>query len=273
MSEEFSSLWKFRMPRCFVSRGAGAFRHETERLFQYPLISIDAGSREPKCCAYEEEGSMLKIALIVLLCALGLSLIVGCSKEEKSLKKYANATLTARTGLGDLLLGTTTLDGFIRNIGKGRFSLAMGDEPAFEFAFNGEQIAFQFLVRGACDKELAVSRDLRSAAMDLEAFVEKHPGCRGLALSSISVAKGSWLTGTFYKGATEKGAKLGAPITTTVDHGPASQAVARMVAGLSPTNPEEVIEYPGILFYYVPGSSGKMEDTVIQRITVFGSEK
>ncbi len=76
---------------------------------------------------------------------------------------------------------------------------------------------------------------------------------------------------TFFKGATEQGGKLGSPVTTALKHGEIRNATARMMAGLSPNNPPDVIEYRGISFYYDRGSSGKMEDTVIKRITIFSA--
>ncbi|MDZ4733171.1 MAG: hypothetical protein SGJ16_06260 [Nitrospirota bacterium] len=148
-------------------------------------------------------------------------------------------------------------------------ALVVGDESAFEFDIRDGQMAFQFLVNGTCEKEISMSRDLRSSVNDFDAYLERHPGCRDLTLSSISVGKGSKFKGTFYKGATEKGATLGSPITATFNHGTARKAAARMVAGLSLGNPEDVLEYRGISFHYDRGASGKMEDTVIARMTVF----
>jgi hypothetical protein len=212
---------------------------------------------------------MSRIGLVSLLCALGLTLIVGYSKDETSLRKYARETLISGTGFEDLRLRETTLDDFIGNIGKGRMAIVAGDESAFEFSFHDDQIAFQFLIDGACRKEIALSRDMRSAVHDLDEYFERHPGCRDLTLSSISVGQGSRLKGTFYKGVTEKGVALGSSMSTTFDHGQARKAAARLVAGLSPDNPEDVVEYPGILFYYDRGTTGKLEDTVIKRITIF----
>lgn len=212
---------------------------------------------------------MPRIGLLLPLCALSLSLTIGCSKDETSLKKYAHETLIAGTGFGDLRLRDIPLDEFLGTIGTGRMAIVAGDESAFEFGFHDDQIAFQFLIDGACRKEIASSRDMRSAVNDLDAYFERHPGCRDLTLSSISVAQGSRLKSTFYEGATEKGVTLGSPMSTTFDHGKARKASARLVAGLSPDNPEDVVEYPGILFYYDRGTTGKLEDTVIKRITIF----
>lgn len=212
---------------------------------------------------------MSRIGLVSLLCVLGLTLIAGYSKDETSLKKYAHETLVSGTGFKNLRLRETTLDDFIENIGKGRMAVIAGDESAFELGFHDDQIAFQFLIDGACRKEIALSRDMRSAVHDLDTYFERHPGCRELTLSSISVAQGSRLKGTFYKGATEKGVTLGSSMSNTFDHGQARKATARLVAGLSPNNPEDIVEYPGILFYYDRGTTGKLEDTVIKRITIF----
>lgn len=193
-------------------------------------------------------------------------LLTSCSPRYPSaaLDKYATATLIAGTGLGDLRLGETTLDEFVRTFGKGQYSLAISDESAFEFAYFGGAVAFQFLIEGQCLKEIIGTRDLRRAAPDLEAYLVSHPGCRELPLSSISVTSRS-----FFKGATDKGVKLGEPITTSNAHGEGVPAKARVLAGMSPDNPDNAIEYPGIVFHYDGGSTGNLETATIRRITVF----
>jgi hypothetical protein len=215
-----------------------------------------------------------KIGLGHLLCLLCLVLAAACSKNEQakesqSLKPYGNATLTAGVGLGDLRLGEITLNEFVQKFGQGKFSIAAGDEVAFEFSHLDQQLAAQFILQGACWKDVSAGNDLRSATRDLGAYLKQHPGCRDIPLSSLSVARGGLASRSFYTGASEKGAKLGAPITAAVQHCDVKKALPRMVAGLTVDTPSDVMECPGIHFYFTIGRTGKVEDSAIERMTVF----
>lgn len=207
-----------------------------------------------------------RILRVLVPCLLG----VGCTGgADAPVDKYADATLVTGAGLGDLELGTTTLGQFLTRVPNGRVIIAASDESAFEYRFHGNQLAVQFIIAGECSRQVWATRDLRKASPNIEPYLASHPACRDLPLTSIPVGTGSTPWPRFYQGHTEHGVKLGDVATAAAAHGASKPAMPRQVAGLSQDNPENVLEFPGMLVYYSAGSSGKIEDTSIRRITLF----
>lgn len=210
-----------------------------------------------------------RIGALALPGLLGLGLLAGCSGSNAALEKYAGATLTAGQGLGDLKLGETKLGWFVEHVGTGRRALVATDEfAAVEIDFEDAQIAFQFAMSDSLSRELG--SEIRSVAGDLKRAIAKHPALADVALTSISVASRGAGGDAFFTGATDRGAHLGDPITKSGAHGEARPGSVRTLAGLYPENPDNRLEYEtGILFYYSIGKPGGLDETAIERITIF----
>jgi|GEM_PF-5751993 len=205
------------------------------------------------------------LASLVFLVAQGC----GGGKGPVTLDPYAGATLTAGAGLADLRLGETTLAVFLRDIGQGIPSVVAADDIGIELSFHDGQIMFMFRVSEEC---LRQTEGLRWSSVpdDLHGALTRYPCLATLTLSSLSVAAGPSPDETFFQGRTAGGAALGLPVTSAFNDGAIDVGPARFLAGLSPRNPDDWVDSrTGIRFYYLRGATGKREDTVITRITVF----
>ncbi len=204
--------------------------------------------------------NFLSIACIPLLLLMN-----GCSgkssSEVKTLEPYTKATLTAGTGLGDLQLGKTTLGWFVQNIGSGVVSIIFSDESAIELTFLNGEASFLFIVSGACQNETRTPGKRLDLSKDIKAFLSLYPGCKDLALSSLSLATGrSSKTDTFFKGSTDRGVQLWSPKSETDKHGVVLNNAGRLVAGEGNENLER-LEFPdGIYFYYPAGEGATPEE-------------
>ena len=211
------------------------------------------------------------LAPILLVMALA-----GCGEQDgipPVLATYTQKTIVAGKNWGDLQLGRTTLQETLDKFGPGkRPGLIISDETGFELTYKEKQVAFLFLVTPSCQKTIGPG-DLIRSIPKLQAFLDKHPPCKNLPLTSLAVSAGPNEGKTFFKGTTDKGVRLFDPTPKTFGHGVAEDGYARLMAGLSPNDPPDRIEYKsGISFHYDRGTTGKLEDTKILRITIFRAE-
>ncbi len=198
---------------------------------------------------------------IFFICIFCVALIGGCSgspsKEDKSLAKYSRETLTAGTGLGDLQLGKTTLDGFVNNIGAGRMAFLAGDESGIELSFANNEAAFLFVLSKECQEATGGLGGARSKiGQDLRAFIAQYPKCGEITLSSISMAAGTSKEETFFKGSTDKGVQLWAPIIDSLKHGKPSNGPGEFVAGDAFTDNHDRFDFPSGIYFYYPAGEG-----------------
>jgi hypothetical protein len=189
--------------------------------------------------------------LVLVLCIL---LLAACSpSERKILHPYAEATLTAGVGLGNLELGKTTLGWVAENIAAKRIAVLVGDDVALEPLYLNGQLSLLFVITGECQEQTGAPMTRVEIKNGLEAFLSQYPACKNLTLSSLSVGVGNRETNTFFKGHTDKGVTLWSPLVKALQHGVPVEKAGRLVTGESAANLERV-EFPdGIYFYYDAG--------------------
>jgi len=87
------------------------------------------------------------------------------------------------------------------------------------------------------------------------------------------VRSGTSVESSFYKGATDMGAKLWDPMQAAYKHGESCGGPNALIAGLNPNNPDDELHFkPGITFYYLPLEEAGPRQTRIQRITIYPKE-
>ncbi len=177
---------------------------------------------------------------------LALAALAGCGKTPPpELATYANATLTPGAGLGDLQLGKTTLAQVLAKLGPGQVALLASDESGYELNYADGELALLFMVQGGPCWVAQRDYSMRKAADDLRAFIAAVPACAGLPLSSISVR------GDFYRGATNRGIRIGDDLATAHVHGePQINPPADMHAGMHDA-PALRAQYPDGLSLFV----------------------
>ena len=93
---------------------------------------------------------------------------------------------------------------------------------------------------------------------------------REATLSSLSVRSGKNAADSFYKGATDAGAKLWDPIEAASKHGETCAGPQTPIAGLNLDNPENELHFkPGITFYHQALEGAGPRQTRIQRMTIY----
>jgi hypothetical protein len=149
-------------------------------------------------------------------CAAGALALGACGAAHdpaaSALAPYAQATLTAGVGWGDLRLGQTTLGEVAQRFGEGDAHLIGGNELAFEVAYERGQVAFLFRIDAAC---CPVPPDFRAQPgwKSVWDWARTLPCLREQKLASISVSAQPGDRQPFYRGASDKGTRLcaGAP--------------------------------------------------------------
>lgn len=145
-----------------------------------------------------------------------LMLGAGCTAKDSSsaLERYADVTLEAGAGLGDLRLDETTLRQFIERFGTGRPSVVIGDESGLEFGFRSQGLSFLFMFNPAC--ATALRGELRTVATridDAASFFADYPACADTTLSSLSIDADPASDASFYVGGSDRGVRLLMPVT------------------------------------------------------------
>jgi len=203
--------------------------------------------------------------------ALISSLVLACGavEEQKSpLSPYASATLTAGVGLGDLELGRTTLGSVVQRLGVETVTPLASEQVGLELFYEHGQLALLFLIEPSCLDKLKTG--LRPAAANMNAFLARNPCVREATLASLSVRSGKSVDESFYKGATDAGAKLWDPIEAASKHGESCAGPKAPIAGLNLDNPENEVHFkPGITFYHRALEGAGPGQTRIQRITIY----
>ncbi len=160
--------------------------------------------------------------------------MTGCfgffDPNSQALAPYATQTLIPGKGLGNLELGKTTLAWFVNEIGSGQVGLIYGDEQGIELNFQGGQAVFLFPVTRECQDQAGVLRTHPEIYKNLKAFLAQYPACGELTLSSLSVAQ------PFFRGQTDRGVKLGAPLATANIQGKPLNHPGQFVAGADDSN-------------------------------------
>lgn len=212
--------------------------------------------------------------LVICSCVVFAFFMFSAKGDAGAMQGFETATLHAGQGLGDIRFGMTLKD-FVARYGTGTPSYVAADGEFIELFFAGGQVSFLFPIvthvapiykmPGAG----SVPRgNWRTAAHDLKKWLAENPACGDLPLISISIREG-W----FYRGQTNRGVKMGDSMDKSFAHGrmydPGS--LHQHVAGVSPQNPRDRLEYPeGIVFYYAVGSNpNRMDQTRICRITIY----
>lgn len=193
---------------------------------------------------------MISKILVFFLCFL---FITACSpSERKTLQPYANATLTAGVGLGNLELGKTTLGWVVETIGANRIAVLVGDEVGLELSYLQNEFSLLFIVSGTCQSDTGASMKRLEIRNGIKTFLSDYPSCNDLTLSSLSIGVSSSEKNTFFKGATDKGVKLWSPLSSVLQHGSPLDRAGQFVAG--ETDSLERVEFSdGIYFYYFAG--------------------
>jgi hypothetical protein len=205
------------------------------------------------------------------LSLLALVLAAGCTCSEpvdERLQPFATANLEPGRGLGDVVLGETTLEEFHARYGQKVVSLIATDETTgFELIYASGQLNFlfpidQYFARGEFPK-------LRAAVMDLDRWMDEIPELREAVVSSISVRRARGIGSDFYKGKLDGAVGLGDDIEEAAAKlGGLSEGRSPVVAGMSQANPDTFLvdEQRGIVVYYE-------EDGAIRRITLYQPEE
>lgn len=184
-----------------------------------------------------------------LLWAALLLALLGCGNpENKALAPLSHATMTPGESFGDLKLGTTTLSEVVAKYGSGTLSVSYGDQTMIELQYLNGQLAFGFVLCGECQNVTAGEK--LQVGQDLEPFFAKSPSCRDLPLSSVSVGlSGKEPPEAFFQGSTDKGVKLGVPISSAAPHGTESSPSPGFLAGESDPGSDAAVDAPGIRIY------------------------
>lgn len=209
-------------------------------------------------------------ATLVVTLAVALVVLGGCGGGSSTLGPYAQATLTAGTGLGDLALRTTTLQPFLARFGTGVPSFQAGDEFGIELRYP-EGASFLFALEGACrERANAAPRDVIAALRDPAKLLAAFPECAGAPLRSVALA-GSW-----WKGRTDAGVALS---TTRAEAlaalGPAHDVRGLWLAGESPMGPAaDLLAWKsGLALWISEAQSGPAKGhLVVTKVAIFPAE-
>ncbi|WP_158023207.1 hypothetical protein [Candidatus Nitrospira inopinata] len=207
------------------------------------------------------------------LLLLPLSVLLDCGNSASPLEPLRDATLTPGVGLGTLELDKTTLREVLASMGRGTPILVVSDETAIELDYANRQLALLFPLTRLCMDNI---RDmaLRQIVPNLEAWVNSHPSCGDITLTSLAVATREGFGSTWFRGKTNKGIGLGQSLKEViVAYEPPDDAHGRLLAGLGPLTDIGLWEYPsGIQFYFSPEKTNKLEEATIVHMTIFRPE-
>jgi hypothetical protein len=189
-------------------------------------------------------------------------------RERNALARYARATLTPGTSLGDLQLGQTTLGWVVRSLGSGTPYVQVSDDTALELVYLSGELSLLFPVTGDCQRQTDAPRTRLNPGRDLKPFLETYPACNELKLRSLSVFVGTRKKeDRFYQGSTSQGVQLWMPITEMARHGEQVRRPGQLVPGESEEPPPlDRMEFPGgIYFYYPTGARPTAEELMSGR--------
>ena len=182
------------------------------------------------------------------------------------------AELEPGRGLGDLVLGETTLERFSGKYGRGSVSAVLGDEGgALELRLGHGQLAVLFSV----DRQFAWDHgaELRASTRDLAGAIARHAEIRDARLTSVSVRAADTPGRTYYKSKLSAGVRLFDPIISAARMlGGSSSGRLPIVAGMSPRNPEgRIVDNDGgvVVYFKQPAGAEPIDPELVCRITVF----
>lgn len=214
--------------------------------------------------------SHMKTSRVIALALLSLGVSACEAKVDERLQPFALAELQPGRGIGDAVLGETTLAEFSRKYGTGTVAMITTDETTgFELIFASGQLKFLFPV------ELQFARDqlskLRIAVLDLSAWIPQFPEIADALLTSVSVKSADGFGDDFYQGQVTGGVRLGDSIQPAVAKlgDLAGDDFLPTVAGMSPRNPgNRIVDLErGIALFYDD------DPATIVRITIFEPEE
>lgn len=152
----------------------------------------------------------LNVWLVFLaLAVVGFGTVVWPRDGGNPFRAYAGSELVPGAGLGDLVVGETSLGTFLERFGAGMPSALYGDETALEFTFARAGLSFVFVVEGAC--AAAVQRMHGTGLHALRShrtFVRELPACADAPLSRLELRAGGSDATTFWRGSTPSGVRL-----------------------------------------------------------------
>jgi hypothetical protein len=191
---------------------------------------------------------------------LAAALAACGSAAPPALAPYADATLTP-SGLGDLQLGTTTLGQVMANLPPEAVDGVAADWPGLELQYAGRELSLLFVIdQGPCWMALR-DYSLRRAAADVPALLAAVPACAEVPLASLAVR------GRFWRGATDRGVRLGDPMLAAVVHGePVFDAPGFVHAGMLAAPPVR-IDFPDGLSVFGDGTIGS-DGPPIEMVTI-----
>ena len=193
-------------------------------------------------------------SLIVAALLLMLAACSGSGAKMDAFKPYSAATLTPGVGLGDLLLQATTLQSFVERFGRDRYSVIATDDIGIELTFGEGSIAFLFLARDECARDLlAKASQVAREFAEMDSFFAENPRCAAMPLHSIGLRAAASREDNFYSGATDQGVVLGSPVAQVLAaHGAGDDLRGLLVAGESPDDASlDVLSYATGLVLYV----------------------
>lgn len=199
----------------------------------------------------------------IFFCAFFAIFLAGCSSQHtKQAQALSRAPLEAGHGLGWLRLGATSLSQVLSRLGLKRFSFVASDEMAIELSYEAGGLILQFVIQGECKKGIR-SGDGRKIASDLTLFLRERPECAQLPLSSLSVGA------PFYKGQSNEGAVIGAPLGNISAHGKILERApfGVMIPGVIA---DHRLHYSsGIAIDFRPDPDNKIANIRIERMAIF----
>ena len=147
--------------------------------------------------------------LFLALALVAFGMVAWPRDGGNPFRAYAASELVPGAGLGDLVVGETTLGTFLERFGAGLPAALYGDETALEFTFARAGLSFVFVVEGAC--AAAVQRMHGTGLRALRShrtFVREVPDCVDAPLSQLELRAGGSDATTFWRGSTLSGVRL-----------------------------------------------------------------
>lgn len=177
-----------------------------------------------------------------------------------ALAPYANATLSPG-GLGDLQIGKTTLGQVIAKLPPEAVDGVGADWPGLELQYAERELSLLFVIdEGPCWVAMRETT-LRQAAADAPALLRAVPACGEVTLHSLAVRA------PFWRGATDRGVRLGEPMLAAVVHGePVFDAPGFVHAGMLAAPPVR-IDFPAGLSVFGDGAVAS-DGPPIEMITI-----
>lgn len=125
-------------------------------------------------------------------------------KPPPSWEATMRAPVEPGVGVGDLVLGETTLRACMELHGKGSFSVIGGDQLSIGLSYLSGQVRLQFDIPPTEDGGTIPWSSLRDAVRDPMNFVASHPQVGEAPLAWIQLRAGSTAESTYYRGLCEE---------------------------------------------------------------------